>query len=176
MRKFIFFPLWKIEKTESILEEMEKSGYRLTRVVFSYWFYFQKAIPKDNKYFFAYKAFRGKIIPFDYFLLSNHNANIVKNVYSYYSVYRTKATKEELKLLYDVRLEYIKEVLLENFLVWLFLFVLLLCILLKQILSNQINVLFFLCAFLVVVSLFGVIYYFYGYLFQVRKIKQLMKK
>ena len=144
--------------------------------MFSYWFYFKKATPKDNTYFFAYKAFRGKIIPFDYFLLSNHNANIVKDVYSYYSVYRTKATKEELKLLYDVRSEYIKEVLLENFLPCLLLFVLLLCILLKQILSKRINVLFFLCAFLVVVSSFGVIYYLYGYLYQIRKIKQLLKK
>ena len=134
MRKFIFFPLWKIEKTEHTLAEMEKSGYRLTRVMFSYWFYFQKASPKDIRYFFEYKSFRGKTIPFDYFLLSNHNANIVKNVYCYYSVFRTKATKEEMKLLYDVRLEY---------------------------------------AFFVVVSFFSSIYYFYGYLFQIRKIKKI---
>ena len=173
MRKFIFFPLWKIEKTEHTLAEMEKSGYRLTRVMFSYWFYFQKASPKDIRYFFEYKSFRGKTIPFDYFLLSNHNANIVKNVYCYYSVFRTKATKEEMKLLYDVRLEYIKGVLLENFLISLVLFVLLFPIFLNRICSNQINVFCFLYAFFVVVSFFSSIYYFYGYLFQIRKIKKI---
>ncbi len=45
-KKFIYFPLWKIDELEKTLEEMEKQGYRTVYVKNSYWFYFKKSSPK----------------------------------------------------------------------------------------------------------------------------------
>ena len=47
-------------------------------------------------------------------LLSKHKANPVKSKMCYYSLYRTKETKEKLKLLCDVRADYIKRILFEK--------------------------------------------------------------
>ena len=46
MKKFVFFPLWRIEDVEKYLESMEQKGYRLEKIKHSYWFYFKESTSK----------------------------------------------------------------------------------------------------------------------------------
>ena len=50
MRKFIYFSLWEIEHIEHILEQMEKEGYRLINVRYSYLFEFKNSKTKEMNY------------------------------------------------------------------------------------------------------------------------------
>ena len=54
MRKFIYFPLWNINKIENILRDKENQGFKLMGVKFSSLFYFKKSIPKDVEYVLTY--------------------------------------------------------------------------------------------------------------------------
>ena len=53
MKKFIFTPIWNVEKTEKILSDFEKNGYRLVNFRFPYIFEFKKSSPKDAMYLFT---------------------------------------------------------------------------------------------------------------------------
>lgn len=114
MRKFICFPLWNVEKIEHTLEEMEKSGYRLTGVSYSYWFTFQQSTPKQMCYFLSHYSKGGKsMMHCEYALQSEHDAKPIESKGSCYSFYRTKEKKENLSLLYEARMDYIRSKLLE---------------------------------------------------------------
>lgn len=172
MKKFVFFPLWKIENVEKYIETMEQKGYRLEKIKHSYYFYFKESIPKQMAYFISYKSFRGKSMGYcDYALLSEHNANSIESKMCYYTMYRTKEHKENLSLLYEVRLDYIKMKLFENFLTSLFLTILFLVIGLLAIITQSSYK--EICFFSPIIGIcFGLtIYYFYGYLKQKRKCK-----
>ncbi len=41
MKKFMFFPIWKFDELEYKLKEMEKQGYRLDYIKYSYFFFFK---------------------------------------------------------------------------------------------------------------------------------------
>jgi len=115
IKKYIFFPLWKIEVLEKKLSEMEQKGYRLENIKFSYCFFFKKSTPKEMNYFLSYKSFRGQSMSYaDYALESRHYANLIKSKMCFFNLYRTKEQKEKLSLLYEARLDYIKRILLEK--------------------------------------------------------------
>lgn len=121
MRKYIFFPLWKIESLERYLENMEQNGYRLEKIKYSYCFYFKVSIPKEMRYYISYKSFRGQSMgSCDYALKSKYNANLIKSKMCFYTMYRTKEQKENLSLLYEFRMDYIKIKLLEKALTGMF--------------------------------------------------------
>ena len=91
MKKFVFFPSWKIENVEKYLEDMEQKGYRLEKIKHSYWFYFKESVPKQMCYFLSYKSFRGSGNGHcDYALLSQHGANPIESKTCFYTLYRTK--------------------------------------------------------------------------------------
>ena len=173
IKKFLYFPLWKIENLEHMLEDLEQNGYRLTNVNCSHWFTFKEASPKQVCYFLSYKSFRGESMAHcDYALESKHKANLIDSKMCYYSLYRTKEQKESLSLLYEVRMDYIRKILLNNALTSL-LFTLVFAIL------------FFLCinvskqyklSFIIIVII-GICvcltaYYFFGYFKQRSKCKK----
>lgn len=53
MKKFIFTPMWRFEKTEKILSEYEQNGKRLVGIKFPYIFEFKEATPKKADYLFT---------------------------------------------------------------------------------------------------------------------------
>ncbi len=172
MKKFVFFPLWKIEDVEKYLESMEQKGYRLEKIKHAYFFYFKESIPKSMCYFLSYKSFRGRSMEHcDYALLSEHSANPIKSKMCFYTMYRTKAHKENLSLLYEVRLDYIKTKLLENALISLFLTVLFSAIAFLDIITRWSYKGIFLFTPIVGICVYLATYYFYGYFKQKSKCK-----
>lgn len=173
MKKFVFFPLWKIEDIEKYLESMEQKGYRLEKIKHSYCFYFKESIPKRMCYFLSYKSFRGGSMGHcDYSLLSKHSANPVKSEWCFYTMYRTKERKENLSLFYGVRSDYIKTKLLERALTSLFLTILFAAVVLAAIITKSNYKEICLFSSIIGVSVYLTIYYFYGYVKQKNKCKK----
>lgn len=168
----MLFSLWKIEDVERYLENMEQKGYRLEKIKFSHCFYFKESAPKQMCYFLSYKSFRGKSMGHcDYALVSEHNANPIETIMCFYTIYRTKELKENLSLLYEARLDYIKTKLLEKALTALFLTVLFLALIFAcKITQSAYKDLYILSAIMGVCVCFTV-YYFYGYFKQKNKCK-----
>ena len=170
MKKFIFFPLWKIDDVEKYLECMEQKGYRLEKIKHSHYFYFKESIPKQMCYFLSYKSFRGKSMGHcDYALLSKHSANPIESKMCFYTMYRTKERKENLSLLYEVRLDYIKMKLLEKALTALFSTILFLTIILAAIITQSSYKEIYLFSPIIGICVYLTIYYFYGYFRQKNK-------
>ena len=108
----------------------------------------------------------------DYDLESEHNAHKIDGKLCYYSMYRVKEDKNKLSLLYDVRMDYIKRILLEKMITALclllfFLFLLSATLVTSTELISQLIMLSF-----VVICIFFVAYYFYGYYKQRKKCKE----
>lgn len=179
VKKFKYFPLWGFEDAEKYIEDMEKNGLRLISIKYSHWFIFKESEPKEMSYFMSYKSFRGASMGFcDYFLESEHKAHEIYTKNCYYSMYRTKETKEQLVDLYEVRLDYLKCLMLEYFFTALFGTAVALFGLLFDIFSEAEQSLFdtiLLISFFVLFCSFA-LYYFYGYLVERKKLKQAEKK
>ena len=172
MKKFVFFPLWRIEDVEKYLESMEQKGYRLEKIKHSYWFYFKESTSKQMCYFLSYKSFRGSSMGYcDYALLSNHSANPIESQYCFYTMYRTKEHKEDLLPLYGVRSDYIKVKLLEKALTSLFLTILFLAISFAPIIIKLSYKEICLLSPIITICICLTIYYFCGYFKQKSKCK-----
>lgn len=173
MKKFMFFPLWNIEKLEIKLNEMEHQGYRLDYIKYDYWFHFKNANPKKANYFLSYRNYKsGELIGLDNSLLSEHKAQLIKETACFYKMFRMLEPKENLKLLYGVRADFVKEQCLKNFiaiislsLFWAFLFAI---ELLQPATKAELIVSFIIGLTLMFFS----IYYLYGYFVQKQKIKK----
>jgi len=173
MKKFVFFPLWKIEKVERYLESMEQNGYRLEKVRYSHYFYFKKSEPKQMSYFISYNSFRGKSMgSCDYFLLSNHGALPIQTHMCYYTLYSTKKRKEDLLLLRGARMDYIKSKLLEKALTALFVAMLILAPCLAAIITQTSYKEICLFSPLLGFCVYLAVYYLYGYFKQKSKCKK----
>ena len=114
-RMILFFSLWNIEKLEQKLKKAEQDGYRIVKVRCSYWFVFKRSEPKDVNFFLSIKSFKGKGMGFcDYALISEHCANEINEKLCYYSLYRTAQSQNMLKLVSEMRMDYIRKLLLEK--------------------------------------------------------------
>lgn len=79
MKRFFFFPLWKIEKIEKELSELELNGWRLDRLSAFNCFHFVESSPKHTSYFFTYKLIKENgMADIERFLKSKHGANPVQ--------------------------------------------------------------------------------------------------
>lgn len=160
----MFFPLWKVENLEEYLEEMEKNGYRLNCVKYSYCFHFVDSMPKEMHYFLTYKSFRGKSMShWDYALLSEHQANEVQTKMCFYSVYRTKDQKENLSFLMKSRMAYLRGKLLENALTSLLVTTLLTVIFVASSMTKASNMGILFMGIFTGIAAFFSFYYFFGY-------------
>ncbi len=52
--KLLFYTLWNIGRLEEKLQKFENDGFRLNRIVGSYFFEFAESTPKDCKYVITY--------------------------------------------------------------------------------------------------------------------------
>lgn len=78
MKKFFFFPLWKVEKIEEELSTMEQNGWHLDRLSAFNCFHFVASSAKRTSYFFTYKLLRENgMADIEHFLKSKHGANPV---------------------------------------------------------------------------------------------------
>lgn len=171
MKKFIFFPLWKIEDIENFLEMMERKGFRLVNVKFSYCFCFEPTQPKEVCYFLSYKSFRGESMDhYNYALLSEHKANPVKTKMCYFSVLRTKEEKKKMLLLYEGRLDYIKSKILEKLITSLVITLLFVTLFFLAIYATATITDFCILLLFVGLGIFSTTYYCIGYLKQRKKI------
>ena len=172
MKKFVLFPLWRIEDVEKYLESMESKGYRLEKIKHSYCFYFKESTPKQMCYFLSYKSFSGSSMEHcDYALSSKHSANPIESKMCFYTMYRTKESKENMTLLYEVRLDYIKTKLLEKALTSLFITMLFVAVALTAIITQSSYKEICLFSPIIVICAYLTIYYFYGYFKQKNKCK-----
>ena len=171
MKKYVFFPLWEIERFERMLNEMEKKGYRLSEVKYSYLCYFVKSAPRDVNYFLIYKTIVGEdMATWENALESKHSANPINAMMCYYSLYRTKVESERLSFLYFTRLDFIRKKLLEKALTALFYFVIFVIIIFLGMICSNENIwliVLFLC-----IDICFLVYYLYGYFKQRYKCKQ----
>lgn len=152
---------------------MEQNGYRLDSIRYSYFFHFKKTNPKKMNYFLSCKTFRGQSTgTYDYALESNHNAHVIESKMSYYTMYRTKEQKENLSLLYEARLGYIKTKLLEKSSTSIFLTILFIAILLAEIFTTPSISGVCIIGVFVVISACITAYYLFGYFKQKSKCKK----
>jgi hypothetical protein len=148
---------------------MEHNGYRLDSVYGSYCFSFKESEPKEMNYFISYKSFRGPSMGnCDYALLSKYKANRIKSSFSFFNTYRTKEQKEKMKMLYEVRMDYIKYILFEKVLTSFFSTILFVIIFLAG--RTQSGILWIL-TFAILSACFTA-YYLFGYIKQIIKCKK----
>ncbi|HAY73090.1 MAG TPA: hypothetical protein DCY31_04420 [Ruminococcaceae bacterium] len=119
MKKFIFFPLWRLDELENKLSEMERSGYRLVKVSFLFWFTFVESKSKDMRYYMPITVWRDRSMYECDHAISRNGGHAIECRYCYFSIYRTSAPKEKISLLYGARMDYVKSVLLHKILLFL---------------------------------------------------------
>ena len=90
MKRFCFCPLWKIERTEQWLKQMEAEGNRLEKVTFMGMLYhFKSAKPRLADYIFVYTSLKEKDMSLVADgLKSTHSANEISTNASILSLYR----------------------------------------------------------------------------------------
>lgn len=131
--KRIFFTKLNLAKLEGKLAQMEKEGYRLTRVSGLYRFEFTKSKCKDTRYFCTYDEPRGIKSPdfeITQDLVHNYQAERIRDSLSVGAagltdVYRTVQADCDLSEISLERDKYICKVYLRNFFMFLSFFVLL---------------------------------------------------
>lgn len=179
----MFFPLWKIEKLENKLNEMEEQGYRLDCIKYSYWFYFKKATPKSTDYILTYNMPRDNqpgMYIYERKLLSEHSASVIKS--SKYNVFRITGENRDFNDLIGYRSEYFQHVYFQFMLASLLPALILAVPLILSIhfngaiVTNDMDAFakgeFVFSMIFEVVLLFFAVYYFYGYIQQKKKVKK----
>lgn len=113
MKKFIFTPLWKVEKTEKILSDYEKDGYRLEKISFPYIFELKKSTPKNSMYFIMKYYRSNSHIPFDleHNLICEHGCSPVgeSDTFTGYDVFRT-LRKDDFTEFKGMRADYFRKI------------------------------------------------------------------
>ena len=143
MKKFFFFPLWKVEKIEKALSNMEQNGWRLDRISFFNCFHFVESPPKKTSYFFAYKLIKENgMADIEHFLKSKLGANPVNGapvaiLHSVY-VYRI-ASDADLEKLWFYRNIYLQHLVGQQILLGLFLPILSILLLIIQLITSGIG-------------------------------------
>ncbi len=124
MRKFFFYPMWNMEKAEAYLSEMEAKGFRLERVKLLYFFQFRKAAPKEAQYVLSYRFVKAyDILEYEYELRRDHSAQIVQQEkpWGTVGIHRIVGSAADLRHFRACRRQYMRRVLLQRLLFWLFL-------------------------------------------------------
>lgn len=185
MKKFMFFPLWKINKLENKLNEMEKQGYRLDYIKYAYWFYFKESKSKNSDYIITYtmpKDNHSGMYEYGYELLSEYSANEIKSTQTIYNVYRITGENRDFKDLIAYRDKYFQRVYFQYMIISLFFLLISIVPMILSlifdgaIITDDVNSFaldeFVFLMIMGVVSLLFAIYYFYGYIQQKKKVKK----
>lgn len=172
MKKFIFYPIWRVDETENRLQQFEENGFRVDSVTNSYWFTLtKKSNSKEFQYFFVYKSFKGQNMgTYSYSLENKYGANKVKTKFSYCDVYRVSMGYDE-SFMKSARADFIKSIILQNFIINFILFVLgiVICCFSATFLATLLGSIF---SFIFFISS---LYCLYGYVMQKKKCKRIEK-
>lgn len=186
VKKWIYCPLWRCEKLEKKLSEMEATGFRLIEVrsriwypVFCNQYRFKSSKPKSVDYFAAY--FIGKE-PMSWvlrsgkcqsILLTEHAADEIpmKGYGGSYSIFRIAGENRDFAKAQRMRAYYSKHVLAQFvifafFLLGMFLF----CSIATVLQGRSLPVILIVLSALTLVSS---VYFLYGYIIQMKKYKAL---
>lgn len=184
MKKFFFYPLWKIEKLEEELSHLEQSGWRLDKISPINCFHFIQSAAKDASYFFLYKLIKENgMADIEHYLKSRLSANPVRGtpaasiLHSVY-VYRIVSC-EDLEKPRFYRNIYLQHLVCQKILFGLFFPVLCSLMLILQIISGGVSNadipqwIFF--GFIALLSLTYCGYQFYGLYHLKHQYKKMLK-
>ncbi len=124
MKKFIFNPLWKTDKTEEKLSQLERNGYRLINVKFNYWFYFKKSEKRNVSYFCSFSDGRGLTMTnWESSICSNYSAQKIDTKFTSLNYYRVTKdnSKDELLFLRETKEDFMKSKIKELVFILIFL-------------------------------------------------------
>ena len=161
MRKFFFYFIWKSDKLETFLNEMEEKGFRLDHVSFRYFFSFKRAKPKSVRYVDAYTFMKDcGMMQYSYDIRRNNAADIVPVYHSgLMQIHRVPDRQADLSDFETGRNRYMRGVLLQKIVFLLFILMGAVCAFLK---SDQTAWGFLLpacmCIYLIGADFFGFLY------------------
>ena len=122
IKRFHYTPLWKIEKTEQWLAEMEQNGYRLEKIsCFGLLYHFKCAKSRSVNYLFWFDGLRAdgrNGVAND--LIRRLSANEVRSTITTSLTALRITAPCDLTFELDTRAIYFRVLLLSNFLTWLF--------------------------------------------------------
>lgn len=175
MKKFIFNPIWKIDKTEEKLSMLEENGYRLINVKFNYWFYFKKSKKRNASYFCSFSDGRGlSMINWETSISSNCSAQQIDTKFTSLNYFRVTKdnSKDDLLFLKETREDFMKSKLKELIYILVFLSSLFtsLCISINLLIFKIIFAI--ISAITILITLFNV----YGFIVQCKKCKIINKR
>ena len=99
MFRFIYYPQWNYRKIERELMRMEANGYRLRRICFYWFFFFEECKPRDNvQYIFTYDFLKEyRMAKFNHKLRSLWQANQISGGTTFWcSIYRITQADADL--------------------------------------------------------------------------------
>ena len=116
MKRFKYYPLWKVHELENFLSSSELKGWRLTCIKFSCIFYFVECKPKDSSYVITYDMAKDNtpcMYQYEQKLLSDYCANKIDTKATGYSVFRITGENRNFEDLKDYRKKYLKHVMFQ---------------------------------------------------------------
>lgn len=176
IKKFIFFPIWKIDKLENKLNEMEKQGYRLDYIKYSYWFYFKKTNPQNSNYIITYdmaKDNRPGMYEYRHQLLSEYSANKILTKYTKFNIFRVTGQNRNFRKLITYRDKYFQHVYFQYFIASFIMFSILFPLII--IVLHNLEIISFKLVFIIIyfiICFIIMIYNLYGYIKQKQKVKK----
>ncbi len=114
MRQLFIYPQWNYKKAEEYLESMEKQGWILRKISYSYFFYFErkKSPPRSVKYLYTYTATHDVgMSPLEDHFKNIYYANSVScGKYTSEKFYRVVDIQEDIKPMREVQNTYLKRI------------------------------------------------------------------
>lgn len=175
MKKFLFYPLWKVDELERRLHCFELEGWRVSHITCSYFFDFVEAKPKDAEYVLLYDMPRDRtagMYEYEHKLLSEHAANAIGSSFTGYDLFRITSENRRFDSLKKYRRKYFRYVLRQRVCISFGFFALSLCLLLVAILQQEPGIYFIPVCICVFFAFVLFTYTVYGYLKQVLNCKK----
>ena len=127
MRKLFIYPQWNFEKAEEYLDSMEKQGWILRKISYSYFFHFErkKSPPRSVKYLYTYTQFTTDVgmRPLrDHFERTYFANSVSCGKYTLGKFYRIVDMQEDLKPIREWQNAYMKQVYFARLLMMLVFF------------------------------------------------------
>lgn len=109
--RFFFYPQWNYKKAEQWLEEMERSGFRLSKVSWCWWFRFVPSQPKEVQYLFTYNYLKETaMLDYEDQLRSSCGANCIPSSGPIYAAVYRETAGNDLSEIVRFRQHYLKHV------------------------------------------------------------------
>lgn len=175
IKKFMFFPLWKVDELENELNKLECQGWRLVKIKFML-FYFVKSNSKDTAYIVTYNMhndFKPNMYEYEHMLLSEYYADKISSGNISYSIFRITGKNRDFKDLIEYRNKYFQHILFQYIIGLFVLLLFFLALIIVPIVFHGITILcdIIFTLFCEIILLLLTIYCIYGYIKQRKKAK-----